>query len=196
MDTYVYKIGAALYINLTNWCSNACGFCIRNGSDGIEDYKLWLKKEPTAAEVTALIGDPKKYTEIVFCGFGEPLKKLDELKKIAAYVKDNGGTVRINTNGQASLIWGRDVVPELVGLVDKINVSLNASDKTKYQKICRSTYGEAAFDAMIAFAKACVDRLPETVLSVVETIGEDEIKKCAALAKSIGAKFRVRKMIL
>jgi TatD family-associated radical SAM protein len=196
MDTYVYKIDAALYINLTNWCGNACDFCIRNGNDGIEDYKLWLKKEPSAADVIALIGDPKKYKEIVFCGFGEPLKKLDELKTIAKYVKDGGGVVRVNTNGQAGLIFGRDIVPELVGLVDKINVSLNASDRAKYQKICHSCYGEAAFDAMIAFARACVERLPEAVLSVVETIGAEEIKKCRALAKSIGAKLRVRKMIL
>jgi TatD family-associated radical SAM protein len=106
-NTYVYKLENSLYVNLTNKCSNACDFCVRNTDTGIGDYDLWLETEPTASQVIQQIADPKQYNEIVFCGYGEPTIKLDELLEIAAWVKVNGGKVRINTNGQANLIHGK-----------------------------------------------------------------------------------------
>ena len=33
-DQYVYVIGNKLYVNLTNRCSNACDFCVRNYDSG------------------------------------------------------------------------------------------------------------------------------------------------------------------
>lgn len=192
MNTFVYKLGDALYINLTNQCTNACDFCIRIGSEGMEDYKLWLKSEPIAQQVIDQIGDARKYSEIVFCGFGEPTIKLDELIQIAKKVKADGGNVRINTNGHANLYHGRNVVPELVGLVDVMSISLNAPTAEEYQKVCRSGYGLKAFDGMLDFAGKCVGVIPEVVLSVVDVLSPGDIEKCRKIAQEVGAKFRVR----
>lgn len=188
----VYRLGDALYINLTNRCTNACSFCIRKGSEGMEDYKLWLKEEPEAQEVIDLIGDPREYSEIVFCGFGEPTIKLEELKEIARYVKDSGGRTRINTNGHANLYHKRDVVPELEGIIDSVSISLNASNAEDYHRICNSRYGLRAFDGMLDFARASVGRIPEVVLSIVDLLDEEDIEKCRNIAKDIGARLRIR----
>ncbi len=192
MDTYVYRLKDALYINLTNQCTNACDFCIRIGSEGMEDYKLWLKSEPTAQQVIDQMGDVRQYSEVVFCGFGEPTMKLEELKEIAKKVKEDGVKVRINTNGHANLYHGRNVVPELAGLIDVMSISLNAPTAEEYDKICRSRYGLKAFDGMLDFARECVGVIPEVILSVVDVISPEDVEKCRAIAEQVGAKFRVR----
>ncbi len=192
MNTYVYKLYDALYINLTNRCTNACNFCIRDGREGMGDYNLWLDKEPTAEEVIKEIGDPTQYSEIVFCGFGEPMIKLDELIEIAKEVKKRGGKVRINTNGHANIYHGENVVPKLKGIVDVISISLNAPTAEQYQEICRSRYGLKAFDAMLDFARECVGTIPEVVMSVVDVLSPEDIEKCRKIAEDIGATFRLR----
>lgn len=156
------------------------------------DYKLWLKKEPTAQQVIEQLGNVKEYSEVVFCGFGEPTIKLNELIEIAKKVKADGGKVRINTNGHANLFHGRNVVPELAGLVDVMSISLNAPTAEKYQKVCRSRYGLEAFDGMLDFARKCVGVIPEVVLSVVDVLPPEDIEKCREIAKQVGAKFRIR----
>ena len=72
MKNFVYEYGDSLYINLTNRCSNACEFCIRNFSDGVGEDNLWLELEPTYEQVIEDLSlfPLKKYKEIVFCGFG------------------------------------------------------------------------------------------------------------------------------
>ena len=89
MDTLVYELDKKLYINLTNQCSNDCDFCIRNHSDGIEDYYLWLSKEPTANDIINAIEEKgvDNFSEAVFCGFGEPLYALDVMLEVAIYLK-------------------------------------------------------------------------------------------------------------
>ena len=109
MDTYVYELGKSLYINLTNRCSNACTFCVRNGHEGYFGNKLWLQKEPAAEDVLGAIDFSKKYEQVVFCGFGEPTERADVLVAVAKELKKRGYTVRVNTNGQGNLINGRDI---------------------------------------------------------------------------------------
>jgi len=156
------------------------------------DYNLWLDKEPTAEEVLKEIGDPTQYSEIVFCGFGEPMIKLNELLDIAREVKKMGGKVRINTNGHANIYHGENVVPRLAGLVDVISISMNAPTAEQYQEVCKSRYGLKAFDAMLDFARECVGVIPEVVLSVVDVLSPEDIEKCRKIAEDIGATFRVR----
>lgn len=194
-NTFTYKIGDSLYINLTNRCTNDCVFCVRREHNGVEGYDLRLTREPTAEEVIGEMGFPKKYKEIVFCGFGEPSLRIDELKAIARYVKKCGGRTRLNTNGHGSFFHGRDIEDELAGLIDTVSISLNASTAEKYTEVCRSGYGAAAFYAMLEFAKKCVEKRIHTVLSVVDTLDKEEIAECAQIAKNLGAEFRVREMI-
>ncbi len=192
MDTYIYKYGDAVYINLTNKCTNRCAFCIRNKHKGVDGYDLWLEKEPEAKDVINLLEQVKDETKFVFCGFGEPTMRLGALLEIAGYLKKRGAHVRLNTNGQGSAYAGYDIAPSLRGLVDKVSVSMNAPDAARYDSICQSVYGEKAFDNMLGFAKSCVAQGIDTVLTVVDVIGAEEIEKCRAIASSIGAGFRIR----
>ena len=120
----LYKVHNNLYVNLTNKCPYACTFCLRQTMDRIgESDRLWLEREPSVEEVKKEFEkfDMTQYNEVVFCGFGEPTERFDALKEIAAFVKEKyNKPIRINTNGAGSLINGRDIAPELKGLVDTV----------------------------------------------------------------------------
>lgn len=191
MDTYVYQVGGKNYINLTNRCNNACDFCIRQNKVGIPGFSLWLEKEPEAGEVIAQL-DAAGRGDVVFCGYGEPTLRLDVLKEVAAYVKSYGGKVRVNTNGLANREYGRDVVPELENLVDVMSISLNEASAEKYDAVCHSIYGPAAFDEMLDFARRCAGTRMDTVLSVVDVISPEDIAVCREIAEKMGARLRVR----
>lgn len=191
MDTYVYQVGGKNYINLTNRCNNACDFCIRQNKVGIPGFSLWLEKEPEAEEVIAQL-DAAGRGDVVFCGYGEPTLRLDVLKEVAAYVKSYGGKVRLNTNGLANREYGRDVVPELENLVDVMSISLNEASAEKYDAVCHSIYGPAAFDEMLDFARRCAGTRMDTVLSVVDVISPEDIAVCREIAEKVGARLRVR----
>ena len=193
MNNYVYEVGNNLYINVTNQCSNDCFFCIRNGHDEMNGTNLWLDKEPTFDDVLAqLPADLSKYDEIVFCGFGEPTYRIDLLAELGKFFKSKGKVTRINTNGQANLIFGDDVAEKLVGAIDKVNVSLNASNAQEYQRICKSVFGEDSFEAMLEFAHQCQDLGMDVIMSVVDIIGKDEVDACQQLCDERGLKLRLR----
>ena len=139
--------------------------------------------------------DIARYKEYVFCGFGEPTIKLPVLLEAAKEIKRRGGTTRINTNGQANMIWKRDVTGELAAVIDKINVSLNEANAQDYVKLCRPAFGEAAFEGLQDFAKKCAEQGINTWFSVVDVIGEEKIRQCRELAKDCGVTLRVRPFI-
>lgn len=198
MKNFVYEFGNSLYINLTNKCSNACEFCLRNIKRGVGNDDLWLTREPNFEDIKEDLSlyNLKKYDEVVFCGYGEPMCALPVLSQVGPYLKRLGVKTRINTNGQAGLINKRDDVPKLIApYIDSVSISLNASTPELYQEICRSKFGEDAFYAMLDFAKGCVGAGIDTTLSVVDFIGEEEIEACRKLAESVGAKYRVRETI-
>lgn len=198
-DTYVYVLDGNLYINLTNKCSNGCSFCVRNERASYYGNYLWLRHgDPTAEKVIAAIGglgDIKRFKEAVFCGFGEPTYKMAELAAVADWVHAQGLPTRLNTNGQGNLINKRDIVPELKGRIDLVNVSLNASSAEKYQPICRSMFGENGFAAMIEFTRLCKRNGVNCRFSVVDCIGEEEVAACKRLAEGVGVPLYVRKYI-
>ena len=194
MDNYVYIIGNKIYINLTNRCSNNCDFCIRQGRQGMADTTLWIKDEPDAEDVIEQL--PQNLdefdSEVVFCGFGEPTYNLETLEEVAAYLHCVDKTTRINTNGQANLIHGQDVTDVIVDSCDVINVSLNECNAEKYQQHCKSIFGTKAFDAMLEFATLCKQRGGNVIFSVVDSIGEKDIKECQGLADKLDIPLRVR----
>ncbi len=196
-NTYVYKVDDNLYINLTNRCSNRCEFCVRYYDKPVYG-DLWIGHEPTAQEVIDILDkcyNLADYREIVFCGFGEPTYRFDAIEKISEYIHSKGARTRINTNGQANEILGEDITERIVKCIDTINVSLNATDAEKYDKICHSQYGLRAFDIMLDFAKKCVEHGGNVVLSIVDCVGEEEIAKARKIAEKIGAKLRVRELL-
>ena len=198
MKNYVYEYGDSLYINLTNKCPNNCEFCLRNFKTGVGEDDLRLSREPNFEDVKEALSlfPLKKYDEIVFCGFGEPMCALSVLSQVGPYLKRLGLKTRVNTNGLGGLWNKRGDVPQLISkYIDAVSISLNASNRELYQEICRSKYGEEAFDAIIDFTKGCVENGIDTTLTVVDFIGEDEIAECRKLADELGAKFRVRPTI-
>jgi len=195
MDTYVYKYGNAVYINLTNRCTNACTFCIRVAHPGVGGHNLWIKEEPEARDVISLLEAEPEIEKAVFCGYGEPTMRLGVLLEVAKYLKSRGAAVRLDTNGQGSAYNGRDITPELKGLIDTVSISLNAPDAGRYQQLCRSNFGEEAYAHILDFAKGCLKQGIETIFTVVDVIGSEQVEQSRQIAESIGAKFRVREYI-
>ncbi len=192
----VYTLGDNLYINLTNRCPCNCAFCIRKEGDTVGDSdRLWLSgDEPTAARVIELLKkrDLSRYRQVVFCGYGEPTEALGVLLEVASWLKAQGATVRINTNGLADLINGQPVAPLLEGRVDIVSVSLNEATPERYDEICQPCF-EGAFEVLLKFAADCKSHVPTVVLSVVDVIGEEEIERSRQIAESLGVGFRVRR---
>lgn len=193
----LYKVHNNLYVNLTNKCPCACTFCLRQTMDRVgESDSLWLEREPTREEVIAEFDkfDMTQHEEVVFCGFGEPTEALDVLLPVAEYVKETFQLpVRINTNGLGNLIHGRDITPELEGVVDTVSISLNTPNAERYHELVQSKFGDKSFDAMIDFAKKCTKYVPKVVMSTVETtITKEEEAECQKICDEIGAVYRIR----
>jgi len=186
-----YKIRNSLYLNITNRCSNRCSFCAKFDDFTVKGHNLLLDGEPSFEEIMAAVGQPQGIDEVVFCGYGEPLIRLDLVKRVAAELKGRGYPIRINTDGQANLVHGRNILPELAGLVDSVSVSLNAADAATYGQVCNTPFGEAGFEAVCAFIREAQRHIPQVVASAVTVPGID-IDACRRLAESLGAEFRAR----
>ena len=195
----VYWLGDNVYLNVTNRCSNSCYFCFRKFKNGIREFNLKLEKEPTTEEVIEELQrviNRKNWSEIVFCGFGEPLERLDLVLEVTRWVKKHyWKTVRVDTNGQACLLnKGRDVVRELKKAgVDKVSVSLNAHDKATYDQVCKPVF-KNAYESVLEFIKRAKEEGLETEVTAV-TIPEVDLSKVKELAERIGVKFSVREYI-
>ena len=195
--TILYKVHNNLYVNLTNKCPCACTFCLRQTRDHMEDSGvLWLEKEPTVDEVIADFANfnMDDYDDGVFCGFGEPTEIIYVLLEVAAYVKKTyNKPTRINTNGLGNLVNGRDITPELKGLIDTVSISLNTPNKERYYELTRSKFGIGSFDAMIDFAKEAVKYVSHVVMTTVATtITKEEEAECQRICDNIGVKYRIR----
>ena len=198
-DTYLYILDGNLYVNLTNKCSNGCDFCVRNERTSYYGHNLWIRHgDPTPEKVIADakgFGDLTRFKEVVFCGFGEPTYRTAEMLVLCDFFHEKGLKTRLNTNGQGNLINKRDIVPELKGKIDFVNISLNASCYEKYQPICRSQFKEAGFAGIIEFAKLCRKNGVPCRFSIVDCIGEAEVEACKRLAESIRIPLYVRSYI-
>ncbi len=192
-----YDLKGGIYINVTGSCTNDCAFCPRLRSDNnLYGYNLGLVAEPSAAEMVGAVDryfDGKRYSEIVFCGYGEPTARLKEVLRAAEELGKHGVPVRLNTNGHGNMIHRRDIVPELERCFDRVSVSLNAPDRETYENLCRPDAGEKAFDAALDFIRRAAGSSMECVVTAVEYPGVD-LGAVEKLVSSIPrAKFRIRK---
>ena len=186
-----YEMWGNLYLNITNQCTNDCTFCIRNTTDTLWGYRLKLRTEPTVDELMAAIGDPGRYREVVFCGYGEPTVRLDVVLEVGRRLRAQGATVRLDTNGQGSLIWNRNIAPELAEAIDAVSVSLNAQDEATYDHICASRFGPAAYGHVLAFIKESVKAGMDVSVSVVD-VPEIDIDAARKVARDLGVSLKVR----
>jgi TatD DNase family protein len=189
--SYTYSIGQSLYINVTNRCNADCIFCDRKGEAVLNGYNLKMAKseEPEAAVYIKEIGDPKRFKEIVFCGYGEPTIRWEVVKEVAGYIKENGGTTRMNTDGHGNFINKRDITPELNGLIDTVSISLNSTNPEQYAKLMRvdpSLHAE-----MLEFSKRAKN-YSHVVLSIVGLSQIDSEAAKKFVSENVGVDFRER----
>ncbi|HCC48247.1 MAG TPA: hypothetical protein DEQ38_09080 [Elusimicrobia bacterium] len=201
----VYRYHKGLYVNLTNRCPTACVFCVKNAWK--MDYRgsnLNLAgAEPSPAEVIALAKAEwaaAPFEELVFCGYGEPTMRLEALLACARMVKTGRAEplprtlrVRLNTNGLANAVWGRNVVPEMKGLIDSVHVSLNTADPAQWLELMRplDPWASTGFEKVKEFIREASMLLPEAVASAVEGPALDSAK-FRELAEKLGAEVRLR----
>ncbi len=194
---HAYALGDALYLNLTSACTLACVFCpkIRDGDWVVGGYDLKLARAPSADEVWAAVraAGLAGRAEVVFTGLGEPTRRLGVLLDVAQRLKAAGvARVRLDTDGLANLREGRDVTPELAASgLDALHVSLNAPDAETYARLCPSSHGSAAWEAVRGFIRCAVQRIPEVAATFVALPGLPP-EACRREAEALGAIFRWR----
>ena len=191
-----YSVGDGLYINMTNRCTCDCDFCLRNNINAVGDSdNLWLDYEPSREEIleSVMSHDLTRFSEIVFCGFGEPMLRAGDLFWVAREIKNRTPLpVRVNTNGHANIIAGRDLTPEMAGIIDRLSVSLNRADAAAYNRHVKPVFGEAAFESLLDFTAKARSYVPEITLTVLDILPPDEIALCREIAGQTGVAFRVR----
>lgn len=197
-----YPIRDALYLNVTNACTDRCVFCALSDpafwagtgtAPVVKGHHLRMARDPTAQELIEAAGDPTRYQEVVFCGYGEPTIRLSILCEVARALKQRGARrIRLDTNGHGDLIHKRSIAQDLAGLVDEISVSLNAATAQQYLALCRPTFGLAAYDSIKAFIRACKGVIPTVTATVVAMPGVD-VEQCRRIAvEELGVAYRVR----
>ena len=197
--TVTYIVDKALYINVTNRCTNACEFCIRKNGDGAYGSdSLWLLREPTEEEILDSVfnRDLNEFTEVVFCGYGEPSIRLETIISVAKKIKEKSNLpVRINTNGHSSLYHGYDTAPLYKDAFDCVSISLNTPSPERYGEICHPVK-TGSHQAMLDFAYEVKKYVPTVMLSVVKDfLTEDELAECHAIANRLGVYLKVRDYI-
>lgn len=195
--TIFYKFDGKLYANITNKCPCACTFCIRKNGDGVGGSdSLWLDHEPSFEEIREAFDgfDKTGLTELVFCGYGEPMMRADILLETAEYVKANTDmTIRINTNGLVALMNPSFDISSLKFKIDKVSISLNASDPDKYSRITNPKYGLPSYNSMLNFALRIQEFVPDVSFTIVDCdLDREEIELCKERARDAGIPLRIR----
>ncbi len=200
---YRYVGQSSVYLNVTNRCTNRCSFCVRYKTDGLGGAVLWGMEEPDLQmlqESVLRLGHLAGVREFIWCGFGEPTFRLELIREAAPWLRSHGARIRLNTNGHACLIHGRDVIPELAESVDEVSISLNAPDCSRYVEVCRPGSEDAGgnrelyWNATLDFLRRAPSWFKSTQASVVRyALTEEEIGLSRSLARSLGIHhFRVR----
>lgn len=133
MYTLVYSISnekfpETVYVNLTNACTNACVFCLREQKDDVCGAQMWHDDKYTLEDVIEqfekfhnpssngleIVSEERSSSQnsssnlslhsdqivknVVFCGYGEPFLKKDMMKNFAQYLKKNYPEIKIRVN--------------------------------------------------------------------------------------------------
>ncbi len=188
-----YTLRGSRYLNITNRCTLRCAFCPKfNGEWTVRDYNLRLRgEEPATDDIVAAVGDQDEIDEVVFCGLGEPTLRLYTLIDVAARLRGQVPRVRVNTDGLANLVYGRDVTPDFEDIVQALSVSLNGQDEATYNRHCRPLL-PGAYDAVLDFARRAREFVPEVTLTAIDGLPGVDIAACRRIADDLGVGFRRR----
>ena len=194
----LYKVGDRLFVNLTNACPCDCIFCIRKFAEGYGDAEnLWLEHEPTTDEVKAAFEEYKhdlsSIEEIVFCGFGEPMHRANDVIHLAEYFKKFGKPLRLNTNGLIRLMHPDFDIAQL-SIFDTVSISLNADDAEEYNRITQPRFKNPNTTPYEEVLRLLSDARAYTKVAatVVNVLSPERIENCRKIAENLGITFRVR----
>jgi TatD family-associated radical SAM protein len=187
-----YQIENNLYLSITDRCTLECAFCPKTlGDMRVKGYDLSFDHRPETAEIIAAIDDPKRYGEVVFCGYGEPTLRLNLLLEVARDIKARGGRVRVNTDGLCNLVHKHNTLPELAECVDALSVSLNAQNQEVYDRHCRPNL-PGSYEAVLDFLRESPKHIEDVTATAIEGLEGVDIEACEAIARNLGVKFRRR----
>jgi len=213
-----YCIRNSIYLNITNLCTLACGFCPKFTDWMVHDYFLKLDRVEISAEVVVEASrlaardgrasredaersiarggcdfDIGPFDEVVFVGYGEPTREMVLLLRSAELLRAAGAQrLRLDTDGLANLREGRDVIPELADQFEAVSVSLNAQNPEVYLRHCPNRYGEDAWYACKEFIKQATSKFSWVQASVVGMPDVDR-EACQQIVEGeLGARFRYR----
>lgn len=207
------KDNPELSINLTNKCTNACVFCIRDkhlGWDIEQDNdNLVLQYEPSIDEIVSeaekSIEESKKLGVdvklIKYCGFGDPLLKPDIIIEATKKIKMNYPDIQfqIDTNGWTYFLHKDSTILQSLynSGINKISISLNASNSEDYQKINRpnNIYAKSdAFAQTLRFIELVAMQGFQVRITAVEIPGID-LSGLKKIAEDVAAEYYPRKYI-
>ena len=123
------------------------------------------------------------------------MMRAELLLKVVEYVrKTTDMNIRINTNGLVGFMNPSFDIASLKWKIDAVSISLNASDPEKYLKITHPKYGLPSYNAMLHFAIAIKEYVPDVTLTIVDCgLGEEEIEQCRIRAREdCGLPLRIR----
>lgn len=193
-QTISYQIGDSLYLSITDRCTLECAFCPKTkGNTEVHEYDLKIHQRAEVDEIISTIDDVNKYKEIVFCGYGEPTLRLKTLLAVSKWIKEQGGRVRVNTDGLANLFHKKNILPQLTGLVDALSVSMNAQNSQTYDLHCQPQL-VGSYSAMLDFLKLAPLYVSDVTATAIEGLAGVDIEQCEATASKFGVKFRRRKL--
>jgi TatD DNase family protein len=191
-----YTIRDSVYLNVTNECMNACIFCQRNINPVVKGHDLRLDRDPTADEMLQALEDEgwRNRSEVVFCGYGEPTIRLEEILNVSSRIRELKPSVkvRLNTNGLGNLYHRRNIVPDLLDSINTVSVSLNAQDAGTFEKMCRPSIGPRPYESLLDFSRKCVAAGLDVILTIVNKPDLVDMGECRKIAEQMGASFRVR----
>ena len=82
-------------------------------------------------------------------------------------------------------------MPELVGLIDALSVSLDAPDAATYERLCQPNIPNA-FQAVCDFLRSAKSRIPKVRATAVAVPGLDLDATRRLAEKELGVAFEVR----
>ncbi len=188
----VYPMGAGLYVNLTGLCNSDCVFCVRKRVDGIGGYYLRHRGEPSREAVLAALeaAEPGEYSEVVFCGYGEPTMRPDLLAEAAEAASRAGAETRLNTNGLCLDHLSPDETADLLKRFTRVSISLNASGGVEYRRLCHGSC-DGAWEKLMSFIRLVGKLGIPGRLTAVSGAGAD-IPRVRALAARLEMPFTLR----
>ncbi|MAZ65633.1 MAG: radical SAM protein [Kangiellaceae bacterium] len=192
LDNLIFDIGQKRYINLTNKCALRCDYCPKlQGDWNVNGTNLRLRCAPSYGDYLEALDDLEDIFEVIFSGYGEPTLRLDVLLPLARYCKNKGVKVKLITDGLSNARLDRNLLEDLRGLVDSIEISMNADTAEAYQVHCRPKI-DNAYNEVLEFIELAPKYINEVIVTAVDGLDDVNLDTCRQIAHQFGADFHPR----